>query len=124
MHGLASHGIATSHANYPSSLFFIKEKEQHQASSSMDDIYRLHAMALAQASHGPKKPQQLCIQFHMAVVLDHKNIIKFSRIVWIFTVYTDAAAFETVNSCRGWYWCSFGSFATFQWFLTVLQQYE
>ncbi|GIY19124.1 uncharacterized protein CDAR_455101 [Caerostris darwini] len=55
MHGLASHGIATSHANYPSSLSSSKKKEQHQASSSMDDIYRLHAMALAQASHGPKK---------------------------------------------------------------------
>ncbi|KAF8785253.1 uncharacterized protein LOC129958817 [Argiope bruennichi] len=51
MHGLASHGIAPSHAaNTPSTA--TKKKDQ---GSSMDDIYRLHAMAIAQNTHTQKK---------------------------------------------------------------------
>ncbi|GBL80133.1 hypothetical protein AVEN_29125-1 [Araneus ventricosus] len=51
MHGLASHGIAPSHAaNTPSTA--TKKKDQ---GSSIDDIYRLHAMAIAQGTHSQKK---------------------------------------------------------------------
>ncbi|XP_015931218.1 uncharacterized protein [Parasteatoda tepidariorum] len=60
MHGMASHGVSMSHSYPSSSSTSTKKKEGAPSSSSMDEIYRLHAMAMAQASHSnKKKPESL-----------------------------------------------------------------